>query len=410
MLNIWIITVRFPYEPGEEFLEKEIYYWAASAHAKVTIFPMEKIGNKRNMPSNIELDECLSDIKYLYKIFYAFFAFFSLRFWKEVGWLIKNNRLKLRSLLRAVKTEALVLLFYYFLKKKSQTCKKPIVGYSYWFDIGSYALCVLKKNQKISRSITRAHGFDLYEERSLDHYMPIKRQLAKYIDKIFVVSDDGREYIIKQLGLDKKNIETSRLGVSCKNIIKKFSSDGNIHIISVSYCVEVKKIDRIIAALHLAARNTKNTIFWNHIGDGPLEEALRQKAKKYLSNYDNINFNFLGKMSNSEVIDYYKRNTVDVFINTSDSEGIPVSIMEAMSFGIPAIAPRVGGIKEIIDNKNGYLLPENFSEEDACNAILDIGHYKNLKTRNNAFNTISEKYNYEKNYEELINKVINDNI
>lgn len=40
----------------------------------------------------------------------------------------------------------------------------------------------------------------------------------------------------------------------------------------------------------------------------------------------------------------------------SDSEGIPVSIMEAMSFGIPVIARNVGGMSEIVNEENGLLL------------------------------------------------------
>ena len=47
---------------------------------------------------------------------------------------------------------------------------------------------------------------------------------------------------------------------------------------------------------------------------------------------------------------------MDYFINLSDSEGIPVSIMEAMSVGIPIIARDVGGNREIVTNNNGCLL------------------------------------------------------
>jgi len=48
-------------------------------------------------------------------------------------------------------------------------------------------------------------------------------------------------------------------------------------------------------------------------------------------------------LPHNDVLNYYASNPVDVFINTSSSEGLPVSIMEAMSFGIPVIATNVGG-------------------------------------------------------------------
>lgn len=55
----------------------------------------------------------------------------------------------------------------------------------------------------------------------------------------------------------------------------------------------------------------------------------------------------------------------------SDSEGIPVSIMEAMSFGIPVIARNVGGMSEIVNEENGLLL-ENDDAEDAASKISSL--------------------------------------
>ncbi len=51
-----------------------------------------------------------------------------------------------------------------------------------------------------------------------------------------------------------------------------------------------------------------------------------------------------GGISNAEVFQFYRDNKVDLFVNASTSEGLPVSIMEAISFGIPSIATNVGGL------------------------------------------------------------------
>ena len=69
-----------------------------------------------------------------------------------------------------------------------------------------------------------------------------------------------------------------------------------------------------------------------------------------------VQFQFLGNVDNKKIADIYRKEDVDFFINMSDSEGIPVSIMEAFSSGIPAIARNVGGISEIVNNTNGFLL------------------------------------------------------
>ena len=76
---------------------------------------------------------------------------------------------------------------------------------------------------------------------------------------------------------------------------------------------------------------------------------------------ENIKIDFRGNVKNSDLLEVYKNNQFDLFLNVSLSEGIPVSIMEALSFGIPCIATDVGGTKEIvIDGYNGWLLKKDF--------------------------------------------------
>ncbi|MEM0449104.1 MAG: glycosyltransferase, partial [Methanomassiliicoccales archaeon] len=85
--------------------------------------------------------------------------------------------------------------------------------------------------------------------------------------------------------------------------------------------------------------------------------------------------------------------------NTSLSEGIPVSIMEAHSFGIPAIAPNVGGISEIVNNENGVLMNSNPSATEIAEAIIKIieDNNKNSIMRANAYK------NWKKNFDSAIN-------
>ena len=70
---------------------------------------------------------------------------------------------------------------------------------------------------------------------------------------------------------------------------------------------------------------------------------------------------------------YYKENHVDVFLNVSETEGVPLSIMEALSFGIPVIATKVGGTGEIVTSGlNGTLLPKDVAPSALSNAIRDM--------------------------------------
>jgi glycosyltransferase involved in cell wall biosynthesis len=135
--------------------------------------------------------------------------------------------------------------------------------------------------------------------------------------------------------------------------------------VSVSFCVQRKRIDKIVDAIRLACQSGPGVNFvWTHIGDGPLRAQLERLAVEQLGSLPNVTFKFAGAMPNQSVLAFYSSEPVDIFINCSESEGVPVSIMEAMSCGIPAIAPAVGGIPELVDNKCGMLVPEGAPSEE----------------------------------------------
>ena len=78
-----------------------------------------------------------------------------------------------------------------------------------------------------------------------------------------------------------------------------------------------------------------------------------------------------GYVSNRELLDYYEHYHIDLFLNVSLSEGLPLSIMEACSVGVPIVATNVGGVAEIVqDKENGILLDKDFSDQDLLEAIL----------------------------------------
>jgi colanic acid/amylovoran biosynthesis glycosyltransferase len=83
------------------------------------------------------------------------------------------------------------------------------------------------------------------------------------------------------------------------------------------------------------------------------------------------------------VFEYYKNNSFDYFITLSKSEGLPVSLMEACSVGLPIIATDVGGINEIVKDKiNGFLL----------NANLDYNEFKTVMKQAIEIKKNNEKY------------------
>ena len=116
----------------------------------------------------------------------------------------------------------------------------------------------------------------------------------------------------------------------------------------------------------------------------------------------------MGQVSNTELMEYYNSNHVDLFLNTSSSEGIPVSIMEAQSFGIPVIATDTGGVKELVKEGTGSLLPIDFDPEDLSKLIeyyTTLTEEEVVKTRMNSYNNWKSNFNAASNYSEFIQRV-----
>jgi len=149
-------------------------------------------------------------------------------------------------------------------------------------------------------------------------------------------------YIESLYPLYKEKFTVSRLGTEDPGFLSKPSVKNKISIASCFFAVLVKRIDLIIKGIAMCVNKYKEIKFeWHYIGDGPLKKSLDNLA--FSTFPKNVTYYSYGLIPNKEVFDVYRENNIDVFINTSKSEGLPVSIMEAQSCGIPIIATSVGG-------------------------------------------------------------------
>jgi glycosyltransferase involved in cell wall biosynthesis len=161
--------------------------------------------------------------------------------------------------------------------------------------------------------------------------------------------------------------------------------------------VPIKRIHIILEAL----AKLHFEIIWSHIGDGILLHDIKRDSKILGAN---VTVNFLGHLSNADVLNFYENNPVDLFINVSEFEGIPVSIMEAISFGIPTFATDVGGTAEIISENFGKLLPQDVSSFELANAIEEFvgkSEDEKMKMRLSAHKYWAENFNADINYKQF---------
>ena len=290
----------------------------------------------------------------------------------------------------------------------SRSCiYKNILIYNFWFfDAARTAVLLKNRLTKKNRvkSYSRAHRYDLYAEENSLNYLPLTEWLIKNTDYIFPCSENGREYLLKDFSKYENKIKLSFLGTVDYGIQKYTKCIPTF--ISCSRLVEVKRVDRIIDSLRLLD-NAGAKLKWIHFGGGMLLDNLKQKAQ----GFKNIEIEFFGNVKNSELLKIYSENYYKGFINVSGSEGLPISIMEATSFGMPVIATDVGGTSEIIkDSKNGFLLMKTFKDEELANLILHIlnlpsEEYQRL--RKSARKIWEERFEYKTNFKKLFDNFEN---
>ncbi|MBA1420215.1 MAG: glycosyltransferase [Epsilonproteobacteria bacterium] len=407
MKKIILITSYFPYYPGEQFLESEINYWASTNNIELILMPIGKSAIARSIPKNISLDKTFIPQKNIIreKILYVFKTFGSKVFYYEIVTQIFKNLNRFFFGLKAV------IKYIYFRDGLQQFLNKnqnsELVFYTYWHTEITYALQSLKEEYNF-KLVTRTHRFDIYEEAREFKYMPLRRQFINNIDKIFTITDGAKKYLMDTYGYNKHIIDTARLGVSEHNIICPSNLAHIFQIVSCSFLSEVKQIDKLIDAISIMAKmNTQIEIIWTHIGSGKLESTLKNKAISQLKNRSNVTYEFLGELQNEQIFQFYNKHNVDVFINVSSSEGVPVSIMEAMSCSIPIIAPDVGGISEmLIDGYNGILLPSIPTAGEISEALGKTSFFKKEIIRKKAYEIYKKNYDAQVNYPNFIKRVL----
>ncbi len=405
--EIILITANFPYYPGEQFLETEIGYWEKTKNIHLTIMPVGIGTDKREMSKNISIDYSLINRakKNQTRLIYILKSLKNKMFYIEVyKQILKQPGRFINGLISFVK--------YLYFKEKLKLFlisnkDKKLVFYTYWHTEVTYALQSLKQEYDFLL-VTRTHRFDIYEETRKYQYMPIRRQFLHNIDKIFTITKSAEKYLFETYGFEKNIIEMSRLGVNQYNITSVPNEEKIYHIVSCSFLTKVKRIDKLIDAIAgLAGTLEGINLIWTHIGSGELEEELKKYAHHKFKNISNVSYEYLGELKNKEVYMFYKNNNIDVFINVSASEGVPVSIMEAMSCHIPIIAPDIGGINEmIIDKYNGILLDSEPSIDEITKGLTNISFFKEKKSRENAYKVYQDKYSSQYNYPLFIQSIL----
>lgn len=411
-----LITSSYPYLTQESFIESEIPFDAAAFDKVITLaVDVGKNAPKmRAVPENVDsfnvsvtskkLGRGLSKVK-------GVFNYIKGTDYDESDAEADTVAKKLFLGYFVARAEREFVLCMDKLKEYDFSEYDSVTVYSYWFFVS--ALIGVKIKEEVKKQcgkvklVSRAHGYDVYESRDVNrlNYLPLRAYLLNKFDAVYVCSENGRDHIRQRYPVFANKVHKSYLGTTDNGI--SGTEENCIHILSCSNVIALKRVDRIANSLSLLKDKGIENIKWTHIGDGVEMPVVKDIVDRKL---DFMEVEFKGNIKNSDVLSYCRKNPVDLFINVSNSEGLPVSIMEAMSFGIPVIAADVGGVSEIVKNNfNGRLISKDFEDDDLAFEIkrfYGLSPEEKAQMRENARIYWEENFNAEKNYTNFVNNII----
>jgi glycosyltransferase involved in cell wall biosynthesis len=281
----------------------------------------------------------------------------------------------------------------------------PTHTYSFWLYDTALMAAWAKQLYSCSRAVARAHGYDLYRDRTRSHYLPCREYLLGTLDAVLPCSIDGTAYLSSEWPAYADKVSTSYLGTRELPDRSEEPKGDLFEVVTCSRAVPVKRLGLVCDAMALLDSDGL-PIHWTHYGDGPDLAQVRKRARAFRS----VESSFPGNIVNHDLLRRYGETHIDLFVNASSSEGLPISIMEASGFGVPVLATDVGGTREIVeDGVNGRLMLEEVDARGLAAAIREFwemspdelaGH------RRAARHVWAERFRTEKNVHVLLNALL----
>lgn len=196
-----------------------------------------------------------------------------------------------------------------------------------------------------------------------------QREFVQNSDKLIAVSSFVKISIIDETYVSEDKVEVINNGINpilCENVIKKdVVMDGQVQLIYVGRIIRAKGLFVLMNSIKKLTGNNWKLII---VGDGDALELLKaQVTDKKLT--DKVEF--LGHMKYEDVLAELGKS--DIFVLPSlRMEGFPMTIVEAMFFGLPVVVSDIGGNSDaVVDGETGYLVDPGKSE-DLANKLQEL--------------------------------------
>jgi len=246
---------------------------------------------------------------------------------------------------------------------------------------------------------------NIFDQVELVNDLSVGKQNLKTADKIIAISSATKDYVLR-LGAKPSKIKVVYNGVDVarfrvipgkrEEMRKKLGIPHDaIVVFTVRRLVYKNGVDTLLDCANIAIKKNRKIMFLV-VGKGPDMENVRlQVAQLGIA----ANFKLAGFVSDADLPSYY--NVADLFVLPSKSgEGLPLVAMEAMACGLPVVATNVGGIKEILLDQYGKLVPPN-QPELLAQAVLDFAAIDFVPRKAELRAMVEKQFSWDVNVERL---------
>ena len=308
---------------------------------------------------------------------------------------LKSNMIAYKNLMHIIKKNDIEVIH----------CNTPVGGI-----IGR--LC--GKKGKVKKIIYTVHGFHFYKGGSIIKnliYKTAEKMMARMTDAIITINKEdylaaqkfnlrgnGKVYFVPGVGVDTRKYLNTKIDKVEYRKLLGFKKDD---ILCISMGDLVKRKNYTMSIKAIASINNPR-LHYIICGKGPEERKLKSLAKKLGVNE---RIHFLGYRSDIEKL----LKISDIFLFSSKQEGLPRSLMEAMSAGLPCVVSEIRGNVDLIDSKGGFLC-NNLSDYISALKILlndvkimeELGCYNLSKIKDYDISIVKKKVN--DIYEDILRK------
>lgn len=383
--TIVLYTTYFPFEGSEPFIANELPF-LLKHFKRVVLIPYIQKGKQTPVPNGVEVIPWKNQVsKKVTKASVGRIIMGEIRHGENRASFVKN----FRTMRYTIKTRAYEAVALQQILEENNL--KEAIHYCYWFDHFALVLAILKDEGQISKFVSRVHRYDLYHQRSKMGLIPFRYFIMNMIDGAVAISQNGKHYLTALYPHYAGKIFCSYLGTK-----EHGANPGEMpNVFTIVSCAAARPVKRL-NLLFNAFKKLTIPAHWIHLGDGETLKPIRSELNQLPAH---LTVDLKGHLSNEQVLEFYRQQPVSCFVNVSESEGLPVSIMEAMSFGIPVLATNVGGTPEIVQPECGELLPANISDAELTHALETWASKSNTFNRNQVKAFWAKHFNANTNYE-----------